>query len=183
MNTYFVLCVCYVYDYHKRFAPLRLARFARFASVQGLHSTHSLAVFGVYFLLFKHCFVQNWVPRIPGPSQKLSLIKLCRFPNGELLASHWCRNRLVHPESQLAMQKRWFCVSCGGGHAPAPLRRKNEGLRNADPVYVVLGLCVLGMGVHAPPWLRRKTMVLCPWDGGAFPPPGCDAKPWLCVAV
>ena len=48
-----------------------------------------------------------------------------------------------------------------GGHAPTPLRRKNEGLRNADPVYVVLGLCVLGMGVHAPPWLRRKTMALC----------------------
>ena len=57
-----------------------------------------------------------------------------------------------------------------GGHAPPPLRRKNKGLRNADPVYVVLGLCVLGMGVHAPPWLRRKTMVLCPGHGGACPP-------------
>ena len=74
------------------------------------------------------------------------------------------------PEPELAMQNGGFASRVGGGHAPPPLRRKNEGLRNADPVYVVLGLCVLGMGVHAPPWLRRKTMVLCPGHGGACPP-------------
>ena len=121
----------------------------------------SLIVVGGYFLLFLGFWGQNWVPRSPGPSQKLSQIKLCRFPNGELLASRWCRNRLFRSRTRVGDAKRWFCVACGGGHAPPPQRRKNEGLRNADPVYAVLGLCVLGMGVLAPPWLRRKTMVLC----------------------
>ena len=65
------------------------------------------------------------------------------------------------PEPQLAMQNGGFASRVGGGHAPPPQRRKNEGLRNADPVYAVPGLCVVGMGVLAPPWLRRKTMVLC----------------------
>ena len=67
------------------------------------------------------------------------------------------------PEPGLAMQNGGFASRVGGGMPPPPLRRKNEGLRNADPVYVVLGLCVLSMG--------------------CLPPPGCDAKPWLCVAV
>ena len=130
----------------------------------------TLACFWSLLFTFLRFLAQNWVPRIPGPSKKLSQIKLCRFPNGELLASRWYRNQVFRSGTPVGNAKRWFCVSCGGGHAPPPLRRKNEGLRNADPVYVVLGLCVLGMGVHAPPWLRRKTMVLCPGHGGACPP-------------
>ena len=56
--------------------------------------------------------------------------------------------------------KLWFCIVREGENAPPPQRSKNEGLRNADPVYAVLGVCVVGMGGLAPPWPRRKTMVL-----------------------
>ena len=100
------------------------------------------------------------------------------------MESFWRRvgveTEFLGPEPVLATQNGGFASRVGGGMPPPPQRRKNEGLRNADPVYVVLGLCVLGMGVHAPlgcdakpwfcvlgmgvlapPWLRRKTMALC----------------------
>ena len=57
-----------------------------------------------------------------------------------------------------------------GGACPPPQRRKNEGLRNADPVYAVLGLCVVGMGVLAPPLAASQNHGFVSRSEGGWPP-------------
>ena len=95
------------------------------------------------------------------------------------MESFW---RRVGVEIELATQNGGFASRVGWAWPPLPSDAKTK-------VCVKRILCmpyfdfVLGMGCACSPLAATQNHGFVSWAWGCLPPHGCDAKPWLCVAV